>query len=93
MAIDWRTQFVTTLVEPLPAAFPGGPSHEAGAQVAIASMVESAGGAPIAFTTPSTAALALAVAARSAKAAETFRQELRFTGLQQNLWVASGSGS
>jgi hypothetical protein len=79
LGIDWRSQFVTTLVEPLPAAYPGGPAHEAGSLVAVSSIVDSANGHPIAFTAPSTAALALAVAARAARSAEAFRREFRFT--------------
>ena len=78
MALDWRLQFATTLADPVPEAFPGGPSHEAGATVTIVSVVRATDGAPIAFPTPSAAALALGAATRAAKAAEALKRDFRF---------------
>src|SRR5882762_4919857 len=78
MALDWRLQFATTLAKPVPEAYPGGPSHEAGATVTVVSVVQTTDGAPIAFPAPSAAALALGAATRAAKAADVMKREFRF---------------
>lgn len=79
MPLDWRIQFSTTAVTDIPAAYPGGPSHPAGSTLVVVSLVQSGDGPPIAFPTPSAAALALGAATRAAKAAAALKQGFRFT--------------
>jgi|SRR5271166_4246361 len=73
---DWRIEAVTTIVQDVPAAYPGGPSHRAGTPVYKASVTKHAEYNTIGFVTPSPIALALNTAARNAFLAQELRREL-----------------
>lgn len=73
---DWRIAAVTTLVNDLPAAFPGGPSHKAGTPVYLSSLTKDQQYNAIGFITPSPTALALNAAIRSALLAKSLRSTL-----------------
>lgn len=75
---DWRIKAVTTLAKDVPAAYPGGPSHKAGALVYLISSTKATDGQSINFITPSPAALALNIASNAAKQAIHLRQTLAF---------------
>jgi hypothetical protein len=70
---DWRMAMVARLAQSVPAAYPGGPSHEVGTLVRQTSLVQTVRGELIGFTTPSAVALALDIANRaSVEAAQLF---------------------
>jgi hypothetical protein len=70
---DWRIAAVARLAQAVPAAYPGGPSHEVGALVLQTSLVQTVRGDLIGFATPSAVALALDLASRaSLEAAQLF---------------------
>ncbi len=73
MTEDWRIQAAATLAQDLPAAYPGGPSFQAGAKVVLTSVVETTAGG-IAFPVPSAVALALSIAVKSAARADRARR-------------------
>jgi hypothetical protein len=77
-ADDWRHWATTTLASDVPAAFPGGPSHKAGARVYVATLTKDSYGRVVAFCMPSPTALALSISIRSAEAAEQLRGGLTF---------------
>jgi hypothetical protein len=77
-AIDWRARAVTTLAKDVPAAYPGGPSHRAGARVVLVTSVKSADPGGTSFTTPSGAALALSIAIKAFDAAVVAKGQLGF---------------
>jgi hypothetical protein len=76
--LDWRMRFSTTLAADVPAAFPGGPSHRAGAPVILVTVGPGTRGKSIAFATPSSPALFLSAAMRAANLADGFRASVRF---------------
>jgi hypothetical protein len=76
---DWRIAAVTTLVNDLPAAFPGGPAHKAGTPVYLSSLTRDRKHNAIGFITPSPTALALNAAFRSALQAKKLRNTLALT--------------
>ena len=76
---DWRIWFATTLAADLPAAFPGGPSHEAGAAVRVATVAGDARSPS--FITPSSSALALGASIRAAEEADDRRTSLSLTSV------------
>ena len=61
---DWRIQGATTLVKPLPSAYPGGPSYEAGAHILLSTCADGPDGEPIFFTAPNAEALCMSLAIR-----------------------------
>jgi hypothetical protein len=76
---DWRIAVVTTLVNDLPAAFHGGPAHKAGTPVYLSSLTRDRQHNAIGFITPSSTALALNAALRSALRAKNLRNTLALT--------------
>jgi hypothetical protein len=74
---DWRIRAVTHLAADVPAAYPGGPSHKAGALVVQATAARDVRGNNIGFTTPSAVALALNLAMRASDQAQLRRAEVR----------------
>ena len=64
---DWRIQAVTTLAQDVPAAYPGGPSHKAGAPVYLVSAAKNDEHNSIGFVTPNHPALALNIALGASK--------------------------
>lgn len=76
---DWRLLFETTLAADVPAAYPGGPEHKAGARVVVTTVGPCRRAAPLGFVTPSTSALALSAAIRAAETADELRRSLRYT--------------
>ena len=68
---DWRHWAVTTLAEDMPAAYPGGPSHKAGAPLYLSMDARNPKGERVGFTMPSPTALALSISIQSAKRADT----------------------
>lgn len=64
---DWRYAAVSRLAADVPAEYPGGPSHKAGAPVYQSALVETADGEYVAFTTPSATAMAINVALKAAE--------------------------
>ncbi len=75
---DWRHWATATLASDVPPAFPGGPSHKAGARIYFATLTKDRFGRIIAFAMPSPTALALSISIRAARAAEQLRSELKF---------------
>jgi hypothetical protein len=76
---DWRIEMFGKLVNDVPAAFPGGPSHKAGSFVYVApTLVRHPSYNAIGFITPSPTAMALNIAARAAAAAVTVRRQVIF---------------
>jgi hypothetical protein len=76
---DWRIAVVTTLLNDVPAAFPGGPAHKAGTPVYLSSLTKDRQHNAIGFITPSPTALALNAALRSALRAKNLRNTLALT--------------
>lgn len=71
---DWRIEAVTTLAQDMPAAYPGGPSHKAGAPVYLShTYTKHPQHNVFGFTTPSATALALSAAMKSAAVADELR--------------------
>lgn len=66
---DWRIAAASRLAEDLPASFPGGPSHKAGATVYQSSLVETESGEHIGFLTPSATAMAFNIAIQASEKA------------------------
>ena len=86
---DWRLRLATTLAADVPAAYPGGPSHKAGAPVYQSSMIATEEQSIIGFATPSAPALALDVALKASSRAASFREQLVFSEETVTPW---GSG-
>lgn len=78
-SVDWRTRTVTYLAEDVPAAYPGGPAHRAGALVVQATSGRDAKGRNVGFTTPSAVALALSLAMKAAKSARELQQQIQYS--------------
>jgi hypothetical protein len=76
---DWRIAVVTTLTSDVPPAYPGGPSHKAGAPAYVASMAPDPEHNAIGFVTPSPTAMALNAAIKSAVNAVDLRRTLALT--------------
>lgn len=76
---DWRISVVTTLTSDIPPAYPGGPSHKAGAPVYLSSLALDPEHNAIGFITPSPTAMALNAAIRSAVRATDLRKTLALT--------------
>jgi hypothetical protein len=75
---DWRIKAIARLAKDLPAAFPGGPSHKAGAPVYLTTETKDSDGNSIGFITPSPTALSLNIAANAAKQATQLRRTITF---------------
>ena len=73
---DWRIQAVTTLAADLPAAYPGGQSHKAGAPVYLTAAARHPQHNVFAFVMPSPTALALDLAMGAAAAARNLMTRL-----------------
>jgi hypothetical protein len=73
---DWRIAAVTTLAQDVPAAFPGGPAHKAGAPVYLSSVTKHPDHNVIGFITPSATALALNAAVKNACKAKELKETL-----------------
>jgi len=85
---DWRIQAVTTLAKDVPAAYPGGPSHKAGAPVYLVSTAKHNEYNSIGFVTPNHPALALNIALGASKNANRLKQTLAF----KDVATPTGSG-
>jgi len=75
---DWRYAAASRLAKDVPAAYPGGPSHKAGAPVYQSALVKTVDGENIAFTAPSATAMALNVARKAANHATTLHEQLEY---------------
>lgn len=75
---DWRIYAATRLAKDVPAAFPGGPSHKAGAPVYQTHLVKSKEGKYIGFLMPSTTAMALNIAVSASRRAKELRGKLEY---------------
>lgn len=79
---DWRIEQVGRLVNDLPAAYPGGPSHKAGSPIyPKPTVVKHPVHNTINFVTPNPTALALNIAIRAASDAHRLRRTLAFIDL------------
>jgi hypothetical protein len=74
--IDWRVRVLTRLASDFPSAYPGGPSHRAGALVVQETPGRDATGKNVGFITPSAIALALSLAMKAAENARILRQQV-----------------
>src|SRR5688500_18380102 len=70
---DWRIRIATPLTSDVPAAYPGGPSHSAGALVVQSTAGKDSRGRSIGFTTPSAVALALSLAIKAVDQSRVLR--------------------
>jgi hypothetical protein len=75
---DWRFEAVSTLAQDLPAAYPDGPSHKAGARVLLTTVTKNEKGEPVGFITPSATALALNIAITAAKKAQEVKPNVPY---------------
>jgi hypothetical protein len=64
---DWRIEAALTLGEDIPPAYPGGPSHKAGAAVYLSRLVKSKHFGLLGFVSPHPVALALSIALNALK--------------------------
>lgn len=87
---DWRHRVAVRLTKDVPAAFPGGPSHKAGAAVHTSTMTRAKNGQFVGFTLPSQTALALSIAIQAAKKADILKEELTYQDLTTPLGSAIG---
>lgn len=76
---DWRIRVAVRIVKDVPAAYPGGPSHKAGAVGYQHTAVIDPNGKLGGFTTPSAVALALAIAMKGEAEAREVRAGLDFS--------------
>lgn len=76
--LDWRIKAMSRLTADVPAAYPGGPSHKAGAPVFLTTSVRDERGIPIGFVTPNPVSLALHTAIISALEAVRLRRTIAF---------------
>ena len=75
---DWRIGWSARMTNSLPAAFPGGPSHEPGSIVQLCSLTRDRSGTAIGFVTPSAVALAISIAIRTSAQARQQKSLIRF---------------
>jgi len=76
---DWRFEAIATIAEDIPEAYPGGPSHKAGARLLLTTVTRNAKGELVGFVTPSATALALNIAITAAKKAQEVRPNVPYT--------------
>lgn len=95
--LDWRTSVFATLAKALPAAYPGGPSHEAGSRLLLTCLGDAGTLGKLAFVAPSPAALSLSLAHKAALDASPLMEKLKFTeavspeGLIRHVSIESAS--
>jgi hypothetical protein len=75
---DWRIAAIATLAKDIPAAYPGGPSHKAGAQIYQVESIINSDGENIGFITPSATAMALNQAIKASAQAKDLFDKLTF---------------
>ncbi len=75
---DWRIAAAARLAKDMPAAFPGGPSHKAGAAVYHTELIQTKAGEHLAFLTPSATAMAFNVAVTASRKAKTLFEALTY---------------
>lgn len=75
---DWRVLAKATLAKPVPPAYPGGPSHEAGDRLTVGTWTTGPEGERIRFTAPSLVALLMDLAIRGMRRAKTLRRTLAY---------------
>ncbi len=73
---DWRLRTTSRLAQDVPAAYPGGPSHKAGALVVQFTAGRDAKGRNVGFSTPSAVALALSIAMKAAHEGRRLHKEI-----------------
>lgn len=86
--VDWRIQAIARLAKDLPPAYPGGPSHKAGAIIYPSTVTRESKGNTIGFIRPSPTALALSIAIKASKKAVKLRQTIAF----EDVVTPHGSG-
>jgi hypothetical protein len=75
---DWRIQAASRLAHDLPAAYPGGPSHKAGAAVVLLTNSSTSGNPNLGFQTPSATALVLSTGFRAAEKAALLWSQIEY---------------
>lgn len=75
---DWRIAAAGRLAKDVPAAFPGGPSHEAGTPVYQTELVQTKTGEYLGFLTPSATAMAFSIAIAASRKARTLFDALTY---------------
>ena len=73
---DWRIHSVGRIAKDIPAAFPGGLSHKAGAPFYLVTSTRGIGKQPIGFITPSTPALALNISIKACVQSELLKNKI-----------------
>ena len=86
---DWRSQAVTRIAKDVPAAYPGGPSHKAGAVASQTTMAATGQHSNLGFITPSATALLLSAGFRSAERARSLWSQVQY----QSVPTPDGRGS
>jgi hypothetical protein len=76
---DWRKAAIARILNDIPAAYPGGPSHKAGSSAAMTSLVRTKSGELIGFTTPSATAMALNISIQARNRALSIHKRISFT--------------
>ena len=76
---DWRIAAVTTLAKDVPAAFPGGPSHKAGAALFQSSFEKHPEFGFLGFITPNPSALSLNMAFKAASNAKRIKKTIAYS--------------
>lgn len=85
---DWRIAAASRLAEDVPAAYPGGPSHKAGAAVYLSELAKNENGENIGFTAPSATAMALNSAYKAFDRANSLKGQIKY----QDVATPQGSG-
>lgn len=95
LPLDWRIAVVTRLASELPAAYPGGPSFDAGSHLIVSCLGEAGSLGVVGFFAPSPVALAMNIAFSAAQQAEELKRAFEFanapspTGPVQQITPAS----
>ncbi len=76
--VDWRVFWTATLAEPLAAAYPGGPSHKAGARLYHSARTTGAADEPISYIAPNPVALSFDLAVKAMRRAKRLRTTLAY---------------
>jgi hypothetical protein len=87
--VDCRVLGATTLAKPVPAAYPGGPSHEAGTPVYVSAIAPTDNG-EISFIAPSLSALCISLAIRGMRRAKALKPTVVYQSIVSPRGTATG---
>ena len=82
MSTDWRIAAAAPLAVALPAAYPGGPSFEAGSRLLLSCSGAAGPLGVVSFVAPSPVALAMNIAHSAAQQAEALKRSFKYMEAQ-----------